>query len=879
MGRHEDAGSRAVLALTAALATVRLVVIHGWIGEVVFLVAPFVALSAMWIASRRHEEDDPTAWGVLALGMGFLFAAEAYWSWLEFSDPTRFPSVADYLSVAGLVLIVLGLWKTATRVSPVGDRTGFIDATVLALAAGVLTWLLLVQPTASSQGPGGTEAFFTVSPLGLDIAMLAMAARLAFALKVRPRAYMFIYLAVAGGMLVDVVDSLLELGLHSEVGRIEDPIFILAYGCWAAAALSRRPVPQAATRTMRYLGGRRSILLLVCFSAPICALIAQELRGQALDTTSLIVVATVATSIGVLISIRFAGLISAVRDLATAKENERFAVMVENASDVIILVDLDLMITYASPSSASAWGRDPRSLVGTPFPDIVDGSESAVVATQLAQAATLPPGSIVTIQTRIERSGGGYRICEAVAANLHHHGVEGISITLRDVTDQRALEDELRDSAFNDALTGLANRALFMNRVEHALAGRRDLDDDGIAVLYIDLDDFKQVNDGLGHSAGDELLIAVGQRIKECVRPGDTLARLGGDEFAILLEGRSGVVDAISAALRIQEVLAMPLPAGDLHLGVRASIGIALARLGSTPQDLLRDADIAMYEAKGSGEGYVLFDPTMRVAAANRISLRSDLQGALARGEMHLVYQPIFDLKTQLITSAEALLRWEHPTRGSVSPVEFIPIAEQGVQIRDIGQWVLGQACRDAARWVNGSHAISVSVNASAVQFQDRTFEDQVRGALDGSGLAPERLTIEVTETAMMNDPDVTSRVLAGLRSIGVKVSIDDFGTGYCSLAYLKRFPVDVLKLDRSFVSEITADSDNLLAHNILRLADSLSIPVVAEGIEDVAQLDNLTRHGCAFGQGFHLARPMVAETFDRFIGDRPGALHEAAGT
>jgi EAL domain-containing protein (putative c-di-GMP-specific phosphodiesterase class I) len=269
-----------------------------------------------------------------------------------------------------------------------------------------------------------------------------------------------------------------------------------------------------------------------------------------------------------------------------------------------------------------------------------------------------------------------------------------------------------------------------------------------------------------------------------------------------------------------------------------------------------------------NGTGYVVFDPIMRTTAANRISLRSDLERAIGLGQFHVVYQPIFDLKVVRVSGAEALLRWEHPVRGPISPAEFIPIAEQSAYIKVIGQWVLERACHEAAGWARSGHNIGVSVNASAIQLQDPNFTSEVRDALNASALAPSSLTVEVTETALMNDPDATTSILAGLRSIGVKIAIDDFGTGYCSLAYLKRFAVDSLKIDQTFVSEIGPDSENLLAHNILRLADSLGIPAVAEGIETPAQRDNLALNGCAFGQGFLLARPMMGDAFDSFLSD-----------
>jgi diguanylate cyclase (GGDEF)-like protein/PAS domain S-box-containing protein len=865
--RRVDPTISVVLVFTVAVAVPRAFVTRGLVGEAIFLIAPMLPLAALTVAAHRRDERDPTAWSILAAGMAFLFASELVGSWLELTDPDRFPSPGDYLNAIGIALIVFGLWRTAARLSPVGDRTGFVDATVLALGVGTLGWLFLVEPSAGKADLGGSVELWTVLPLALDIAMLAMASRLAFALRVRPRAYVFIYLAVAGAMIVDVIDSILELGLRTEIGRFEDPIFIVSFGCWAAAALAAGPVARAQVSAMRYLSGRRATLLVGCLSVPLLALIVQELRGERPGSATLLVVALVELTIGGLVVLRIAGLIAAVRDLATAEGVERFAALVENASDVIVTVDPDLVITYASPSTATAWGLDPVALIGRRFTDVVAPEEAAIVASQLERAAALPAGSRLTLETRVRRRGGGHRICEAVMAGLtDHEGVRGISVTLRDVTDQRALENELRTRAFNDELTGLANRALFMNRVEHGLSPRAERSD-RIAILYLDLDDFKQVNDGLGHAAGDELLAAVGQRLKECVRPGDTVARLGGDEFAVLLEHGDGPVEAVSVAARIQEVLALPLPAGELHLGVRASIGIAVAQFGSTSHDLLRNAGIAMYEAKSSGgTRYTVFDPSMRAAAANRISLRSDLEKAIGLDQLHVVYQPIFDLKTRRVSGAEALLRWEHPIKGSISPVEFIPIAEQSGSITEIGEWVLERACLKAAGWARRGHRLSVSVNVSAVQLQDPIFSERVREVLELSRLSPQSLIVEITETAMMNDPEATAGILAALRSIGIRVAVDDFGTGYCSLAYLKRFAVDSLKIDRAFVSEIGPKSKNLLAHSILRLADSLGVPSVAEGIEHQAQLENLALNGCAFGQGFLLARPMKEDDFDTFL-------------
>ena len=837
-------------------------------------VAQVCALVAVVSAARRHDEDDPTPWSLLAVGLGLLCAAELYWSWLQLTDPDAFPSPADLLSAVGLFVIVVALWRCATNVSPVGDRTGFVDAAAVALASATLAWVLIIEPAGRSSGLTPDDQTWIAVALALDVALLAMGARLALALRARPPAYLYIYMAIGGSMLVDVLDSVLEVGFASEVGRTEDVIFILCAGCWVMAALSRGPVSAAPASGLRHLGARRLVLLITCASVPLAALTLVAVRGAPLEATTVAVVGVAGMVLAGLVAVRIVSLISVVRGLADEQGRERFAAMVENATDVILTIDSTHRITYVSPSASAAWGYEPAALVGRPVTSLVAAEDAQTLTSHLVRAAALPCRSRLSLEVRVQRSGGGHRICNAVAANLADHpGVRGISMTLGDVTAQRSLENELRVRAFNDELTGLANRALFTDRVDQALR-RRSGSPTGSAVLFLDLDDFKQVNDGLGHTAGDELLITVGRRLVECVRPGDTVARLGGDVFGILLEQPCDVSDAVQVAARMIEVLALPLRVGELQLGVHASIGIALAEAQADADSLLRDADIAMYEAKGSSRtAWVVFEPGMRTAAAGRISLRADLERALDANELHLVYQPIYDLHRRMMTSVEALLRWTHPTRGAVSPAEFVPLAEQSGQIVDIGRWVLQHACSAAARWNRSGHPVSVAVNVSAIQLQGSGFVNDLRDALRVSGLAPQRLTIEITETAIMGDPDATAAILDAVRASGVRVAIDDFGTGYCSLAYLRRFAVDSLKIDRAFVSEISAGETNQLVHNILRLAEALGIPVVAEGIEDAEQLENLTMHHCGFGQGFHLARPMRGEDLEVLLESTGGLL------
>ena len=435
--------------------------------------------------------------------------------------------------------------------------------------------------------------------------------------------------------------------------------------------------------------------------------------------------------------------------------------------------------------------------------------------------------------------------------------------------DHKQLQEELAHQAFHDSLTGLANRALFKDRVEHALTRlqrrRRPL-----AVFFLDLDRFKAINDSFGHASGDALLIAVSRRLRDCVRAEDTVARLGGDEFAVLVENLASESEVRIVADRVKEAFRDPIEIDGRELAVAASIGIALSEAGAeTADDLLRNADLAMYRAKAAGGGARQYIPEMHAGMIDRLELESDLRQALARQQLYLVYQPIIDLQSGRVSGAEALLRWQHPTRGVVSPADFIPVAESSGMIVPIGEWVLRQACRDARRWdqIPGGEALSVSVNLSGRQLQTSELPSMVPQALLEAGLAPGRLTLEMTESVLIERTDETLALLHELRRMGVRLAIDDFGTGYSSLSYLHRFPVDVVKIDRSFIESLTGEADETsLVGSIIRIGQGMRVTTVAEGIEDAAQLRALERLGCDNGQGFHFARPMSAADFETYI-------------
>ncbi|HMG98099.1 MAG TPA: bifunctional diguanylate cyclase/phosphodiesterase, partial [Gaiellales bacterium] len=403
------------------------------------------------------------------------------------------------------------------------------------------------------------------------------------------------------------------------------------------------------------------------------------------------------------------------------------------------------------------------------------------------------------------------------------------------------------------------------------LARNRRHPDRVAAALYVDLDGFKTVNDTYGHAAGDRVLTVVGRRLQEGLREHDTVGRLGGDEFVVLLESGAQEASPATVAARLIEELREPiaLAGGERSVAISASIGIALGQRESA-DELLRDADFALYEAKALGKDrYAVFELRMRAAAQGRAELEADLGKALELDEFFLLYQPIFDLTSQDVLGIEALIRWRHPTRGIVEPDAFIPIAEESGLISAIGRWVLQQACRQLAVWQAGGETIGVSVNVSAYQLDRDGLVDGVEQAISESGVDPGSLTLEITETALMHDVDAAARRLAQLKAVGVRLAIDDFGTGYSSLAYLRQFPVDALKIDRSFISNLATSSDAAaIIHALVQLGKTLSIETLAEGIEDHDQLRELQREQCDQGQGFLFARPLDANAIEAFLAE-----------
>jgi diguanylate cyclase (GGDEF)-like protein len=462
---------------------------------------------------------------------------------------------------------------------------------------------------------------------------------------------------------------------------------------------------------------------------------------------------------------------------------------------------------------------------------------------------------------------------ERARAELEHQRAEQAEKHVQELNNyiaeqeriSRVLEEtkeHFRHAAFHDSLTGLPNRAMFTELLKAEIESSNRRNDHMFAVLFLDLDRFKNINDSLGHTHGDLLLVAFAERLERTLRPIDTLARFGGDEFAILLSGMTDATDAVRVAQRIQDELSQPFVLDKNSAFATASIGIALSSSGyDRPDDILRDADIAMYRAKENGKArYELFDHGMHARAVSRLQLESDLRQAIEQKEFCVYYQPIISLQTGRLAGFEALVRWNHPRRGLVAPADFIPVAEETGLIVPIGQWVLNEACAQVRQWQidSPSHrSLSLSVNLSARQVAQPDLLQRIKDALETSKLNPHCLKLEITESVVMENAEAAAQMFKQLRSLGVQLSIDDFGTGYSSLSYLHRFPLNYLKIDRSFVMRLTTDNDNAIVRTISTLARNLGMEVIAEGIETEEQFQQLKMLGCEYGQGYLFSRPV----------------------
>jgi diguanylate cyclase (GGDEF)-like protein/PAS domain S-box-containing protein len=540
--------------------------------------------------------------------------------------------------------------------------------------------------------------------------------------------------------------------------------------------------------------------------------------------------------------------------------------LTEVAHDAYISVDAPGRVTEWNPEAEALFGWLRAEALGRPLAELVVPPRHREFYEQhLAALARGEDRALGLLQPRRElvalnRSGAELPV-QVTVWSSGSESSRRVCAFVRDLSERKRFEGQLASQALHDRLTGLPNRVLLRDRVEHALAraGRRGA---SVALLIADIDRFKVFNESLGHDGGDRLLVAVAERLTELLRPGDTVARMGGDEFALLCEDIAGYHEAAGIASRVVGAFEKPFHVQGNDLSLTTSVGVAVGTLaGPAPELLLRDADVAMYRAKDAGrDRYEVFDETMLADATERLSVENDLRRGIAQGQLRLYYQPIVHLDTGAIAGFEALVRWQHPVRGLLPPLEFIPTAEQTGLIVPLGRYVLAEACQQAATWA-GMHSsgeqLRISVNVSAKQLVQPGWSDEVAQVLAESGLAPRQLVLEITESVLMDDADATAVRLEELRRLGVRIAIDDFGTGYSSLGYLRRLPVDILKIDKSFIDGVAeGPHESALARAVVKLASTLRLEAVAEGINSRKQLLQLRRLRCPYGQGFYFCRP-----------------------
>jgi diguanylate cyclase (GGDEF)-like protein/PAS domain S-box-containing protein len=835
------------------------------IGAIVPLRIVAAALAVLIARDRRLDPQTRRAWLLLAIasslyavGTGIATIATAV------GEVLSYPSIVDGLLLA---LYPLAFAALVSLPSVRGTRTDLVrlgfDVAIWVLGGGLVLWYIVLGPATSATG---SDPLATATTIGYPLGDLLVLSGLATAALRQPisrnrRPLMLLLLGFAALFLDDVAWSfLMSLGSYVP-GHPIDALWMVVPVFIALAAIEQRRAAgspaaavEAPSRPNRIGISLIPYLFLV---AGYLALLIHADPGFSDRTRELAIVSTVLALLVVgrqTVALRENGRL--LRLHAEFRSAARLEAIIQNSSDVVIVAGADALIQYVSPSAVRMLGREPSSLVARPLAEIV--GEDDVVLLLVDVPAT---GATIDLPQGIRHVAGHRLDVECTVADLRGDpDVAGYVITVRDVSERRAYEGRLRHQAFHDGLTQLANRLLFRDRLAHAL-DRRTVRPGRLAVLFIDLDEFKTVNDSLGHGAGDALLVEVSHRLRRVVRSADTIARLGGDEFAVLLEDVSGTSEPHLCAERILRALTEPFELEGHRIELSTSIGIALNAERTTAEEMLQDADVAMYRAKATGKGrYVTFEPSMHDAAEGRLELEADLRHGLERMEFHLQFQPIVELATGVVVGLEALVRWKHPQRGTVSPLAFIPIAEEIGLIVPLGRWILFEACRQLAalRAEGADPSLTVSVNVSSRQLASPDLATDVATALATHGLAPANLILEITESVLVEDQRGPIETLAKIRATGVRIAIDDFGTGYSSLAYLHRLPIDILKIDKSFVARlIDGNEEAVLAEAIIQIGHALGMLIVAEGVEEEFQRDRLGQMGCDLGQGFWFAFPM----------------------
>jgi diguanylate cyclase (GGDEF)-like protein/PAS domain S-box-containing protein len=849
-----------IVAAVVVVAVVHVLRPTGAVGEATFLIAGSGAAAAAWIGARRSPRSAQpipqlVAAGISASALGdLIFYA---YGWMGIAADVSLADIAwfsSYVALGAGLLIAIARGRGGAELTHV-----LLDVVAMSCVSVLVMWDLSVMPImADSSVSSWTRIVWAGYPTA-DAILFAIVLRALATRRSRRTVGVAFAAGVACWLAADFV--FLVLAVSSTASVWLDVGWIA--GAWLLAVPTFRtaqPLP-VVPEDEPSLGYGSIAFALLPLLVPSLIEVAGYLRDVDANPIPLLV-ATVLL-VGLVFARTSVLLRGERRARLEAKASRRhYEQLAANSSDAVIIVDSTGHMMNDSPQLAALLGYPGVPTKGLHSLLLVaDGNREVILGT--LERARQCPGEIIDTEISVVHSDDTLMTLGARVLNLiADDDVGGILINLHDITDRKRAEVELSHQAFHDSLTGLANRALFRDRLTHAL-GRNARTGFALSVLYLDLDEFKTVNDSLGHDAGDDLLKEVSGRLVGAVRPGDTVARLGGDEFAILIEASDHASDeATNIADRILQALSEPIEVSGQRIVISASIGITTGNAEGTAATLLRDADIAMYRAKASGKAHwVSYEPHMRAAAIERTQLETDLRNALGAGQFRLVYQPVVKLETQQTVGFEALLRWDHPTLGVVGPDKFIPIAEQTGLIVTIGEWVLQTACGTAARWQEDYPEVAgltMAVNLSTRQLEAPELLAHVADALAASGLEPAALVLEITESALIADPVVAAQRLRQLRSTGVRLAIDDFGTGYSSLSYLRQFPVDILKIDQSFVSSIT-DRTGIppIVRGLLDLARTLELEIIAEGVEHDAQRDGLRAEQCEFAQGYLFARPL----------------------
>jgi diguanylate cyclase (GGDEF)-like protein/PAS domain S-box-containing protein len=851
------------IAMTVIL--VHLVHPVGLVGDISYLAAGIGAAVAAWIGVTRAAGSWNRAVGrLVALGVSLSAAGDLTYQVFFWFGSEPDVSVADIFWLGSYIAISTALLRMLrhTHERRGAFRDGLVDVAVICVVVSMIEWAISVDTLVTdASSPAFSRVVWALYP-ACDALLIALVLRVVSARQQLTGATA----TLAGGALLWLLSDFTylvttasgALGLWQDIGWLVGAALLAASTWQRPEQTDMHPVPE------RSMGLASVALGLLPLMVPGVV----DLLGwhEGVDANPIVLL----TGTGLLLALvffraaRLLHLEANARALLSSRERYASAVAA-NSSDAVVVLGEDRRLLNDGSQFALLMGLPDLPTLGSDmlaFATPVDRTETE----NAFNRAVSMPGRVFEAEFEVTRADGrrmwlGTRIVNL----LKDPDVAGVVVNVHDATHRKQAEQELAHQAFHDSLTGLPNRSLFRDRVEQALRRDRRTQLDP-AIVFLDLDGFKAVNDSLGHEAGDQVLCEVASRLEQAVRSGDTVTRLGGDEFAILIEQSMRPLDeAEEVSRRVRQALEVPLELTTQPVSLTVSIGIAVADHDSTASSLLRDADVAMYQAKRAGKGrYVIFEPMMRAAAVERLRLETELVSALEANQFRLDYQPVVSLATGRITGFEALLRWHHPALGIVPPDKFIPIAEDTGLIVAIGSWVLDTACEQAAEWrrmTPDREDLSIAVNVSGRQIASPALIHHVEGALARSGLPPAAVILELTETVLVQDPNLAAQRLQELRQLGVRLAVDDFGTGYSSLSYLRQFPFDILKIDRSFVATITDhEAIPAIVRGLLDLGRTLGLETVAEGVELEAQRDVLRAHGCDLAQGYLFARPLTPE-------------------